>query len=134
MDVMAMPNLIIIILVTISIIFIILILSVIHQSKYLFITHLPKLSNLIPVLQRGRFRPRVYVAASTDNMNLQKAQVLEASMVDQAGLDKLKETTQVMQICRSREVGQSYLTSLGTTLITLVHALLLMIKIRPQVV
>ncbi|KAI3838242.1 hypothetical protein MKW92_053060 [Papaver armeniacum] len=125
MDVMAMPNLIIIILVTISIIFIILILSVIHQSKYLFITHLPKL---------GRFRPRVYVAASTDNMNLQKAQVLEASMVDQAGLDKLKETTQVMQICRSREVGQSYLTSLGTTLITLVHALLLMIKIRPQVV
>ncbi|KAI3886464.1 hypothetical protein MKX03_036751 [Papaver bracteatum] len=34
----------------------------------------------------------------------------------------------------SREVGQSYLTSIGTTIIALVHALLLMIKIRPQAI
>ncbi|KAI3903615.1 hypothetical protein MKW98_032269 [Papaver atlanticum] len=32
---------------------------------------------------RDRFRLRVYVVASTDNMSLQKAQVSEASMVDQ---------------------------------------------------
>ncbi|KAI3918566.1 hypothetical protein MKX01_041886 [Papaver californicum] len=55
-------------------------------------------------------------------------------MVDQAGPDKIKETAQFMQIYRSREVGQSYLTSIGTTLIALLHALLLMIKIRPQVI
>lgn len=39
-----------------------------------------------------------------------------------------------MKIYRSREVGQSYITSVWTTLIAMVHALWLMIKIRPEVV
>ena len=44
------------------------------------------------------------------------------------------ESVQFMQIYRSREVGQSYITSMGTTLIAIAHALWIMIKIRPQVV
>lgn len=44
-------------------------------------------------------------------------------------------SVQFMQIYRrSREVGQSYLTSVGTTLLAMSHALWLMIRIRPQVV
>ncbi|KAJ6754196.1 GLYCOSYL TRANSFERASE-RELATED [Salix purpurea] len=43
-------------------------------------------------------------------------------------------STQFLQIYRSREVGQSYITSIGTTFLALVHALWLMIRIRPQVV
>ncbi|KAL3820521.1 hypothetical protein ACJIZ3_006426 [Penstemon smallii] len=43
-------------------------------------------------------------------------------------------TCNFMQIYRSREVSQSYLTSVGTTIIALSHALWLVIKIRPQVV
>ncbi|KAI3903614.1 hypothetical protein MKW98_032268 [Papaver atlanticum] len=146
-SIMVMPDLIIILIT----IFTIFILSVIHQSKIplhnsppkavsaLIILgsggHTAEMINLIPVLQRDRLRPRVYVAASTDNMSLQKARVLEPLwLIRLAGLDKLKETAQVMQIYRSREVGQSYLTSIGTRLIALVHALLLMIKIRPQVI
>ena len=39
-----------------------------------------------------------------------------------------------MKIYRSREVGQSYITSIWTTLIAMVHALWLMIKIRPEVI
>jgi len=39
-----------------------------------------------------------------------------------------------MKIYRSREVGQSYITSIWTTLIAMGHALWLMIKIRPEVV
>ncbi|RZC66121.1 hypothetical protein C5167_009809, partial [Papaver somniferum] len=98
-SIMAMPNLIII-LITIFIIFILRILSVIHQSKIPLHNSPPKavssliilgsgghstaeIINLIPVLQRDRFTLRVYVVASTDNMSLQKAQVSEASMVDQ---------------------------------------------------
>ncbi|XP_026406346.1 UDP-N-acetylglucosamine transferase subunit ALG14-like [Papaver somniferum] len=153
--IVTMPNLIVI-LIAIFVIFIIRILFVIHQSKKPHYNLHPKavntlivlgsggqtaeMINLIRVLQRDRFTPRVYVAASTDNMSLQKAQVLEASiwlisgLELQAGPDKLKETAQFMQIYQSREVGQSYLTSIGTTLIALVHALLLMIKIRPQVI
>lgn len=44
------------------------------------------------------------------------------------------EAAQFMQIYRSREVGQSYITSVGTTLIAMAHALWLTLKIRPQVV
>ncbi|PKI31424.1 hypothetical protein CRG98_048184 [Punica granatum] len=39
-----------------------------------------------------------------------------------------------MQIYRSREVGQSYITSVWTTLVALAHALWLMLRIRPQVI
>nr|GMD09775.1 UDP-N-acetylglucosamine transferase subunit ALG14 homolog [Ipomoea batatas] len=39
-----------------------------------------------------------------------------------------------MQIYRSREVGQSYVTSVATTLIAIAHGLWLMIKIRPEVI
>lgn len=39
-----------------------------------------------------------------------------------------------MQIYRSREVGQSYVTSVGTTIFAIAHALLLMMRIKPQVV
>jgi beta-1,4-N-acetylglucosaminyltransferase len=39
-----------------------------------------------------------------------------------------------MQIYRSREVGQSYFTSIATTLLATLHAMWLVIRIRPQVV
>ncbi|KAJ0082689.1 hypothetical protein Patl1_10136 [Pistacia atlantica] len=43
-------------------------------------------------------------------------------------------SAQFMQIYRSREVGQSYISSVWTTLLAIAHALWLMIRIRPQVV
>uniref|UniRef100_A0A0A9AY83 UDP-N-acetylglucosamine transferase subunit ALG14 n=1 Tax=Arundo donax TaxID=35708 RepID=A0A0A9AY83_ARUDO len=39
-----------------------------------------------------------------------------------------------MQIYRSREVGQSYITSIATTLLATLHAMWLVIRIRPQVI
>ncbi|KAI3896401.1 hypothetical protein MKW92_046976 [Papaver armeniacum] len=108
-SIMTMPNLFAI-LTAIFIILVVRILFVIHQSRKPIHNSPPKavstlivlgsgghtaeMINLIRVLQMERFTPRVYVAASTDNMSLQKAQLLEASMVDQAGPDKLKETAQ----------------------------------------
>ncbi|KAL7242126.1 hypothetical protein ACSBR1_014656 [Camellia fascicularis] len=87
--------------------------------------------NLLSVLNTDRFAPRFYIAAATDNMSLQKARLFENSLIDKTGV---VENAQFMQIYRSREVGQSYLTSVGTTLIAITHALWLMIKIRPQVI
>lgn len=49
-------------------------------------------------------------------------------------IDNVVETLQFMQIYRSREVGQSYITSVWTTLLAMAHGLWLMIKIRPEVV
>ncbi|GER42742.1 UDP-N-acetylglucosamine transferase subunit ALG 14 [Striga asiatica] len=90
--------------------------------------HTAEMINLLNPMQMERFKPRYYVAAATDSMSLQKARVLEDSL-----MDKTKDS-HFMQIYRSREVGQSYVTSVGTTLIALTHALWLMIKIRPQVI
>ncbi|XP_011078210.1 UDP-N-acetylglucosamine transferase subunit ALG14 homolog [Sesamum indicum] len=65
--------------------------------------------------------------------------MLENADPQPESLDELSEaglvgTCHFMQIYPSREVGQSYITSVGTTLIALTHALWLMIKIRPQLV
>ncbi|VFQ60282.1 unnamed protein product [Cuscuta campestris] len=95
--------------------------------------HTAEMMNLLSVLQEDRFKPRFYIAAATDNMSLHKARVFEDSLVEKAGTEVVR-TAQFMQIYRSREVGQSYITSVATTLIALAHGLWLMIKIRPEVV
>ncbi|XP_008225350.1 PREDICTED: UDP-N-acetylglucosamine transferase subunit ALG14 homolog [Prunus mume] len=85
--------------------------------------HTAEMINLLSVLQKDRFAPRFYIAAATDNMSLQKARLLEET-----------SSSQFMQIYRSREVGQSYITSVWTTLIALSHGFWLMLRIRPQVI
>uniref|UniRef100_A0A1D1ZJ32 UDP-N-acetylglucosamine transferase subunit ALG14 n=1 Tax=Anthurium amnicola TaxID=1678845 RepID=A0A1D1ZJ32_9ARAE len=97
--------------------------------------HTAEMLNLLVVLDKDKFAPRYYVAAVTDSMSLQKARVFEESLPQQETSwgDKLK-LAHFMKIYRSREVGQSYLTSIGTTIIAIVHALWLTLKIRPQVV
>ncbi|XP_030928576.1 UDP-N-acetylglucosamine transferase subunit ALG14-like [Quercus robur] len=95
--------------------------------------HTAEMLNLLSVLQKDRFSPRIYIAAATDNMSLQKARLFENSLADETGVRAVK-TAQFLQIYRSREVGQSYITSVWTTLLAIVHALQLMIKIRPQVI
>ncbi|KAL5577164.1 hypothetical protein UlMin_018863 [Ulmus minor] len=95
--------------------------------------HTAEMLNLLSVLQKERFNPRFYIAAATDNMSLQKARLLETSLANETG-DKEPETSQFIQIYRSREVGQSYVTSVWTTLVAMAHALWLMFRIRPEVV
>lgn len=92
--------------------------------------HTAEMLNLLAALQKDRFYPRYYMAAASDNMSLQKARSFESSSDDEMEKDK----AEYMQIYRSREVGQSYITSVGTTLVAIAHALWLMIKIRPQVI
>lgn len=92
--------------------------------------HTAEMINLLAVLQKERFVPRYYIAAATDNMSLQKARLSETSSSNETGAD----TAKFLQIYRSREVGQSYITSVVTTLIATAHALWLMIKLRPQVI
>ncbi|KAL5213419.1 hypothetical protein ABZP36_024266 [Zizania latifolia] len=91
--------------------------------------------NIVTTLQKDRFTPRYYVAALTDSMSLQKAQVYEQSLVRvEADKEETLENAQFMQIYRSREVGQSYITSIATTLLATLHAMWLIIRIRPQVI
>lgn len=95
--------------------------------------HTAEMLNLLSVLRGDRFSPRFYVAAVSDTMSLQKARLLEASLAHKIG-EGFMENAKFFKIYRSREVGQSYVTSVGTTLIAIAHALWLMIRIRPQVI
>ncbi|XP_039790318.1 UDP-N-acetylglucosamine transferase subunit ALG14 homolog isoform X4 [Panicum virgatum] len=88
--------------------------------------------NIVTALQKDRFTPRYYVAALTDNMSLQKAQVYEQSLIQSE--EKTIKNAHFMQIYRSREVGQTYITSIATTLLATMHAMWLVISIRPQVI
>ncbi|PQP91858.1 UDP-N-acetylglucosamine transferase subunit ALG14 [Prunus yedoensis var. nudiflora] len=87
--------------------------------------------NLLSVLQKDRFSPRFYIAAITDSLSLQKARLLEVTRPDSM---EVTSSSQFMQVYRSREVGQSYITSVWTTSVALAHALWLMLRIRPQVI
>ncbi|CAN6274854.1 unnamed protein product [Urochloa humidicola] len=95
--------------------------------------HTAEMMNIVTMLQKDRFTPRYYVAALTDNMSLQKAQVYEQSLV-QSGGKKTVKNAHFMKIYRSREVGQSYITSIATTLLATLHAMWLVIRIRPKVI
>ncbi|XP_073125556.1 UDP-N-acetylglucosamine transferase subunit ALG14-like [Henckelia pumila] len=95
--------------------------------------HTAEMLNLLAPLRIDRFKYRYYIAAATDNMSLEKAKVLENSLLVKVEVE-VGGTSHFLQIYRSREVGQSYITSVGTTLIALTHALWLMMKIRPQVI
>jgi len=94
--------------------------------------HTAEMLSLLSVLRKDRFTPRFYIAAATDNMSLQKARSFEDYVPDKpAGKEA---SSQFMQIYRSREVGQSYVTSVWTTIVAIAHALWLMIRITPQVI
>ncbi|GLU22730.1 hypothetical protein SLE2022_387810 [Rubroshorea leprosula] len=94
--------------------------------------HTTEMLNVLSALGKDRLTPRVYIAAATDNMSLLKARTLETSIAERSGVREI--SARFMQIYRSREVGQSYLTSVWTTLLATAHALWLMIRIRPQVI
>ncbi|XP_057849211.1 uncharacterized protein LOC131060119 isoform X2 [Cryptomeria japonica] len=95
--------------------------------------HTAEMLNLVAVLKKERFYPRWYVAAATDNMSLERARTAEESRPEQVE-GKLFQGAEYMKIYRSREVGQSYLTSVGTTLVAMIHAMWLICQIRPDVV
>jgi beta-1,4-N-acetylglucosaminyltransferase len=42
--------------------------------------------NLLSVLPKDRFTPRIYIAAATDNMSLQKARLFENSLADEVDI------------------------------------------------
>ncbi|KFM63111.1 UDP-N-acetylglucosamine transferase subunit ALG14-like protein, partial [Stegodyphus mimosarum] len=77
-----------------------------------------------------KFRPRVYVLANTDILSEQKAQAFEAIKTS----NKSVELYTIEKIPRSREVNQSWLSTVFTTLISCFHSFLLVIKHKPEAI
>lgn len=80
-------------------------------------------------LKSSPLSPRVYVVANTDKHSKKVAESFEERIF---GKDTSHYT--VKFIPRSREVGQSYLSSVFTTLWSLCHCLLLMLREKPDLV
>ena len=82
--------------------------------------HTTEMLHLIKNLDPEHYAPLIYITATTDTTSLQRVNTVEGRTADA-----------IWRIPRSREVGQSYLTSVATTLYSFFHAFWIVLKIRP---
>lgn len=95
---------------------------------------------IVSALDAAWYTPRTYVVAATDALGPTKATQAEAELVAAAaggggggrqGVTAPPKPT-VLTIPRSREVGQSYITSVWTTLVALAAAFRVVWAARPD--
>ncbi|CAK9220422.1 unnamed protein product [Sphagnum jensenii] len=96
--------------------------------------HTAEMLSLVGALNLQRYAPRYYIAAVTDSMSLTRAATLEDHLQKCALSTSSSQKPKFYQVYRSREVGQSYFTSVVTTLLAMMHALWLVAHIRPDVI
>ncbi|GIY58302.1 UDP-N-acetylglucosamine transferase subunit ALG14 homolog [Caerostris extrusa] len=77
-----------------------------------------------------KFYPRIYIIAESDSLSEQKAKSFEESK----SINSATESYVIEKILRSREVGQSWISTCFTTLKACFVAFVLMIKHKPDLV
>jgi hypothetical protein len=93
---------------------------------------------LVSSLDPAWYSPRTYVVAATDALGPAKAAQAEEALLGKAGAGGRRRATTttpppvVLTIPRSREVGQSYLTSVWTTLVALAASARLVWAAKPD--
>ena len=73
----------------------------------------------------NKFTPREYIVADSDKMSIQKIKDFESKA-------SKKPNFTINTLSRSRKVGQSYITSIFTTLLAILNAIPLIFKIKPE--
>lgn len=86
--------------------------------------HTTEMIRLLTFLDARRYSPLTYVVATTDTTSMQR---IEASQSARRG-------DAVFRIPRSREVGQSYFTSILTTLRSFLSCIYVALRVRPDFV
>jgi beta-1,4-N-acetylglucosaminyltransferase len=91
--------------------------------------HTTEMLHLLQHLNPDYYTPLVYIVATTDTTSVRRVQ----AFVDGHDSSKINSRApdHIYKIPRSREVGQSYLSSIWTTMVSLVYALYLCLRIRP---
>ncbi|XP_066594430.1 UDP-N-acetylglucosamine transferase subunit ALG14 [Prorops nasuta] len=84
--------------------------------------HTAEMLRIVEHLNSKNYSPRLYVIAFTDKISVEKVKKLEDTNTDYS----------IKKIYRSREVHQTYLTSIWTTLIAIIDATFLFWKERPE--
>lgn len=102
--------------------------------------HTTEMLDLIKNLKPDRYGPIVLVVANTDTTSLQRVQAYPHPLPIQnkgnlVSLENTRDQQQVYRIPRSREVGQSYVSSILTTLRSFLFALWLVgFQVQPDLV
>ena len=77
---------------------------------------------LLGGINLNKYTPREYIVANTDLMSIEKIKQFESE----------KKSFTINSIYRSRNVGQSYFSSVLTTLIALFNAIPLIFRLKPN--
>lgn len=90
--------------------------------------HTTEMLQMMTNLGHDRYSPRHYVIAATDLMSQSKAKTYEQLKSGQRGHH------QIHVIPRSREVKQSWITTVGTTAYALIYSFALVFRVQPDLV
>lgn len=91
--------------------------------------HTTELLRLVSVLQQDRYKPRHYVVALSDGMSSAKISAFENERKSIENQDYF-----LQRIPRSREVSQSWITSVGTTFYALLHSFPIVLRTKPDII
>lgn len=89
--------------------------------------HSMEMCRLLSSLDLGSYNPRVYIVASNDSISTRKVEDFEREHNKDSSPD-------IRLILRARNVRQSYLTSVFTTLLATLKSLPLVASVRPDLV
>ncbi|XP_063911040.1 UDP-N-acetylglucosamine transferase subunit ALG14 homolog [Zophobas morio] len=89
--------------------------------------HTTEMLTLLNTLTFSKYSPRYYFMAKTDTTSYAKVKTLES-------VKKQNDSYKIFEIPRSRVVGQSYLTSVFTTLYSILYCIPLILKIKPELI
>ncbi|XP_015178041.1 PREDICTED: UDP-N-acetylglucosamine transferase subunit ALG14 [Polistes dominula] len=84
--------------------------------------HTAEMLRIVKLMDYKMYTPRIYVSASTDNISIDKVKVIEENQNDY----------KIIRITRSREVGQSYISSVWTTLMATLEATSILWSEKPE--
>ncbi|CAF0806991.1 unnamed protein product [Brachionus calyciflorus] len=87
--------------------------------------HTGEMMKLLSGTDLNLYRPIDFIVAETDKMSVEKVKQLEEST-------NQKLEYQINFIKRSRSVGQSYFTSVYTTIMAILYSIPLMFKLKPE--
>ena len=96
--------------------------------------HTGEMMHFLRRLPQERYTPRTYVVARTDTVSGARVVSLEEELGQAAdrGTAGRGNVWSIAHIFRAREVGQSLVTSVFTTVIALVHAVWIVARARPD--
>lgn len=89
--------------------------------------HTTEMLQLMKSLDFSKYYPRHYILANTDVTSKQKIYTLEEKYSEEKDFH-------LIPIPRSRKVGQSYVTSVFSTLYSVIYSIPVMLKLRPELI